>query len=94
MKTILLILTCSILIGCKTTQDEKITPPSVSTGILKESLITTKDDLMEAGELNNNISMQLDKAMTLAEQIDVLLEKIEKEQEKLRQKTIIPLELE
>jgi hypothetical protein len=89
---ILLLLICLLFFGCKTTRQEIIVPPSVNTGLLKESLIDTKINLIEAGELNNNISIQLDKAYTLAEQIDMILEKIEREQEKIKQKTVIPFE--
>jgi hypothetical protein len=81
------------LISCKTkTPDEIVTPPSINTGILKSSLIETKDDLFQAGELNNKVSIQLDKAMSLAEQIDVILLNIELEMQKKEDKKVISFE--
>lgn len=81
---------CLFLISCKTIKKkDEPTPPQISTGVLKESLLNTRTNLSNAGDLNNKISYQLDKAMSLAEQIDFILSKIEEEQSKPNFKTEI-----
>jgi hypothetical protein len=83
----------TLLVSCKTNPKKpEIIPPSISTGILKESLLTTKDSLEHAGDMNSKISYQIDKAMSLAEQIDFILSKIEEEQSKNDFKNYKPLE--
>lgn len=83
-----LILICMFLISCKTAKKkDDVIPPYISTGVLKESLLNTRENLSNAGDLNSKISFQIDKAMSLAEQIDFILSKIEEEQSKPNFKT-------
>lgn len=79
MKYILLsaLLFCA---GCATTKQTP--PPTVSTAKVIESLTETKEVLTEAGEQNTAVAKQIDKALTLAERLDTLLEQIEKEANK------------
>ena len=74
---ILLVLICA---GCATTKQAP--PPSVSTAQVIESLTGTKEVLKEAGEQNTVVAQKIDKALTLAERLDALLEQIEKESNK------------
>lgn len=71
---ILLVLFCA---GCATTKQTP--PPTVSTAQVIESLTDTKEVLTEAGEQNTSVAKKIDKALTLAEKLDALLEQIEKE---------------
>lgn len=66
--------------GCATTK--QVPPPSVSTAQVIESLTDTKEVLTEAGEQNTAVAQKIDKALTLAERLDALLEQIEKESNK------------
>lgn len=66
------------LIGCKT--PPKLTPPpSVSTAQVVQSLEETKSELEKAGESNTKVAANIDKALSLAERLEKLLEQIEKE---------------
>ncbi len=77
MKYYLIILSM-FLIGCQTPQ--KLTPPpSVSTAQVVQSLEETKSELEKAGESNTNVAANIDKALSLAERLEKLLEEIEKE---------------
>ena len=67
-----------VLAGCATKQ-QTLPPPSVSTAQVIESLNDTKEVLSEAGEQNTSVAQKIDKALTLAERLDALLEQIEKE---------------
>ena len=69
-----------VLAGCSTTKQAP--PPSVSTAQVIESLTGTKEVLKEAGEQNTVVAQKIDKALTLAEKLDALLEQIEKESNK------------
>lgn len=75
--TLLALLFC---VGCSTTK--QVTPPTVSTAKVIESLTETKEVLTEAGEQNTLVGKKIDKALTLAEKLDALLEQIEKEANK------------
>lgn len=86
MKYILLsaLLFCA---GCATTKQTP--PPTVSTAQVIESLTETKEVLKEAGEQNTIVGKKIDKALSLAERLDALLEQIEKEAEQQANKNII-----
>lgn len=56
--------------------------PSVETGRVIKDLKDTKDELVKAGEANTAVGKSVDKALTLAERLDVILEEIEKSQNK------------
>ncbi len=74
------ILAC-IVTGCAT-RPNTVPPPSVSTAQVIQSLTDTKTDLKVAGEQNTIVAQKIDKALTLAEKLDALLEQIEKETNK------------
>ena len=87
MKYILiLVLLC---VGCATTKKQS-PPPTVSTAQVIESLIDTKEVLAEAGEQNTSVGKKIDKALTLAEKLDALLEQIEKESQQANKNIIKP----
>ena len=54
-------------------------PPSVSTAQVVQSLEETKSELEKAGESNTKVAVNINKALTLAERLEKLLEEIEKE---------------
>lgn len=73
--------------GCATTKQTP--PPSVSTAHVIESLTDTKEVLAEAGEQNTSVAQKIDKALTLAEKLDALLDQIEKEAEQQANKNVV-----
>lgn len=79
MKKLFFIVFIFILNACKTPEKTEDIPPHISTGMVKESLLSTREKLMNAGDLNTKISTKIDNAMSLAEQIDLILIKIEEE---------------
>ena len=80
MKHFVVLISCVFCVGCATTKQAP--PPSVSTAQVIESLTGTKEVLKEAGEQNTIVAEKIDKALTLAERLDALLEQIEKESNK------------
>ena len=73
--------------GCATKQ---LPPaPTVSTAQVIESLNDTKDVLDQAGESNTIVGQKIDKALTLAERLDVLLKQIEEEAAQQANKNVI-----
>lgn len=87
---ILLILSIFLIVGCAAFEKKKqLAPPSVSTGRVIESLTTTKTELQLAGESNTKVAANIDKALTLAQRLDVLLDQIEKEQQIADSKKVI-----
>lgn len=85
-----LILSLVFVTGCSSLQKKKpVVPPSVSTSQVIESLNETKTELEEAGESNTKVAANIEKALTLAERLDALLNQIEKEQVKLNNKNVI-----
>ena len=54
-------------------------PPIANTGEVISSLEKTKSELNKAGESNTIVGDKVDKALTLAERLEKLLEQIEKE---------------
>lgn len=86
----LLILSLFLTVGCSSLQKKKETlPPTVSTGQVIQSLNDTKSELVQAGEANTKVAQNIEKALTLAERLDALLEQIEKEQAQLANKNVI-----
>lgn len=79
------LLLCS---GCATIKPT-VPPPSVSTAQVIESLTDTKEVLKEAGDQNTAVAQKIDRALTLAERLDALLEQIEKEAEQQANKNVI-----
>lgn len=69
--------------GCSTiTKREKVVPPSVSTTKVIESLTSTKEIIVEAGDQNTVVGQKIDKAIVLAEKLELLLQQIETENNK------------
>jgi hypothetical protein len=56
--------------------------PTVETGKVINDLKDTKDELVKAGEANTQVGKSVDKALTLAEKLDAILEEIERSQNK------------
>jgi len=52
-------------------------PPQVQTENVITSLKQIKDELNVADEENENVALKLDKAITLANRLDILLEQLE-----------------
>lgn len=83
----ILILAALLSVGCATTKQTP--PPTVSTAQVIESLTDTKEVLAEAGEQNTAVAQKIDKALTLAERLDALLEQIEKEAAQQANKNVV-----
>ena len=71
----LLLLALLLCVSCATTKQTP--PPSVSTAQVIEALNNTREALKEAGDQNSVVAQKIDKALTLAERLDILLEQIE-----------------
>ncbi len=73
-----IIISAILIAGCSSLEKKKVPPPSVSTNQVIESLTETKEELVQAGESNTKVANSINKALTLAEKLDALLEQIEK----------------
>jgi hypothetical protein len=62
---------------CLNPDHKKSGPPIANTGEVIASLEKTKTELDEAGESNTVVGERVDKALTLAERLEKLLEQIE-----------------
>lgn len=80
MKYFLLIIIVALGTGCVNLKKKETPPPSVSTAQVVESLEDTKSELEKAGESNTKVAVNINKAISLAERLEKLLEEIEKEQ--------------
>jgi hypothetical protein len=90
MIKITILLFVLFLTGCSSLQKKKQSlPPSVSTNELIESLTETKTELQLAGDANTKVAENINKALSLAQRLDSLLEQIEKEQNNTSNKNII-----
>jgi hypothetical protein len=49
----------------------------------------TKSELKEAGDQNTKVAKSIEKALTLAERLNILLDEIEKEQQKVDNKNVV-----
>jgi hypothetical protein len=78
MRYFLILGTVITICGCTTTKPLP-PPPSVSTAQVIDSLNNTKEALAEAGEQNTLVALKIERALTLAERLDALLEQIEKD---------------
>lgn len=79
MKHITVALTLLFLTGCvcfNPAHYEKI-PVSVQTDRVINSLKELKNDIDKAGEENASVDQKLDRALTLAEKLDTLLQQLE-----------------
>lgn len=77
-----LIIMLTLGTGCASLKNKDVSPPSVSTAKVVESLEETKSELTKAGESNTKVAANIDKALSLAERLEKLLEEIEKESNK------------
>lgn len=77
--------------GCQTTKPTA-PPPTVSTAQVIDSLTETKEVLKEAGDQNTVVAQKIDRALTLAERLDILLKQIEEEAAKEANKNVIKTE--
>lgn len=62
---------------CLNPEHKKSAPPIANTGEVINSLEKTKTELEKAGESNTLVGEKVDKALTLAERLEKLLEQIE-----------------
>lgn len=82
MKVILLFaLFCSGCV-CFNPDHKQGNAPSVETGKVIEDLKDTKSELIKAGEANTAVGKSVDRAISLAERLDAILEELEKTQNK------------
>jgi hypothetical protein len=79
MRYFLLIILITLCTGCANFRKKELLPPSVSTAQVVQSLEETKSELEKAGESNTKVAANIDKALSLAERLEKLLEQIEKE---------------
>jgi hypothetical protein len=79
MKYFLIILVLAFATGCANLKKRGAQPPSVSTAQVVTSLEETKSELAQAGESNSKVAANIDKALSLAERLEKLLEEIEKD---------------
>lgn len=82
MRYFLLIIIMVFSTGCASLKKKDALPPSVSTAKVVESLEETKSELVKAGESNTKVAANIDKALSLAERLEKILEEIEKESNK------------
>ena len=81
MKSLLFVFTTLLMAGCASVKRD-VVAPTVSTAQVIQSLTDAKTELKEAGDQNTVVAQKIDKALTLAERLDVLLEQIEQEANK------------
>jgi hypothetical protein len=67
---------------CLNPDHKKSAPPIANTGEVINSLEKTKTELEKAGESNTLVGEKVDKALTLAERLEKLLEQIEQSEPK------------
>jgi hypothetical protein len=84
MKGLILLLFIVFGTGCVCLNPDHRRPiaPTVETGKVIEELKDTKEELVKAGESNTAVGKSVDKALTLAERLDAILEEIERSQNK------------
>lgn len=69
----------SLATGCASLKKKGFQPPSVSTAQVVTSLEETRSELAQAGESNTKVAVNIDKALSLAERLEKLLEEIERD---------------
>jgi hypothetical protein len=67
---------------CLNPTHKKGAPPIANTGQVIESLEKTQEELAKAGDSNTIVGEKVDKALTLAERLEKLLEQIQEENSK------------
>jgi hypothetical protein len=73
---------------CLNPEHKKAAPPIANTGEVISSLEKTKTELEKAGDSNTLVGEKVDKALTLAERLEKLLEQIEQSESKTVKETI------
>lgn len=75
-----------ILTGCicLNPDHKRNAPPTVSTDKVIVNLKETKEELIKAGEANTEVGKSVDKALTLAEKLDKILEEIEQNDKQVK----------
>ena len=68
---------------CLNPDHKKSAPPIANTGEVISSLEKTKTELEKAGDSNTLVGEKVDKALTLAERLEKLLEQIEQSEPKI-----------
>lgn len=89
MRYFLLIIILSLGTGCASLRKKEMPPPSVSTAQVVQSLEETKSELEKAGESNTKVAANIEKALTLAERLEKLLEQIEQETANTANKNVV-----
>lgn len=79
MRYFLLIIILALGTGCASLRKKETPPPSVSTAQVVQSLTETKTELERAGDSNTKVAANIDKAISLAEKLNRLIEQIEQE---------------
>ena len=89
----LLVVVTSVFLGACSSTSKKpaLPPPSVSTAHVVESLSSAKSDLQQAGDSNTKVGLKIDKALSLAERLKVLLAQIEADQASSNKNVIKPV---
>jgi hypothetical protein len=77
---LILSLVCSGCV-CFNPAHKKSAPPIANTGEVIESLEKTKNELSKAGESNSIVGEKVEKALTVAERLEKLLQQIEEEKQ-------------
>jgi len=77
----LLLIAIPLLTGCicLNPAHKKSAPPIANTNRVIDSLNSAKDNLAKAGESNTIVGEKIDKALTLAERLEILLQQIDKD---------------
>lgn len=78
-----------LLSGCALFDKREKPVPTAPTIKVIESLNEAKLELEDAGKENTKVAVNIDKALTLAERLNILLETIEKEQKRLQDKIVL-----
>lgn len=67
---------------CLDPNHRQVTPPGVTTEIVIKDLKDTQEELKKVGMANTQVGKSVDKALTLAERLDFILQEIEASQNK------------
>jgi hypothetical protein len=82
MKYFLILSMCLTGCVCLNPDHKNPAPPIANTGEVISSLEKTKTELEKAGDSNTIVGEKVDKALTLAERLEKLLEQIEQSESK------------
>jgi hypothetical protein len=90
MKYVLALISVVFLSGCVCLNPEhkKLAPPIANTNRVIDSLEQTKDELTKAGDANTIVGTKVERALTLAERLEVILKQIEEEKQTSESKEV------